>query len=47
MPEGQRVGSGKKSDGGFCSLDCYGEYHKKRLVEKHKNLRDEEQRRNN
>lgn len=47
IPEGKRVGSGKKSDGGFCSLDCYGEYQKKRLMEKHKNLMDEEQRRNN
>ena len=47
IPEGKRVGSGKKSEGGFCSLDCYGEYHKKRLTEKHKHLTDEEQRRNN
>ena len=44
IPEGKRVGSGKKSDGGFCCLDCYGEYHKKRLIEKHKRLMEEEQR---
>lgn len=23
IPKGKRVGSGKKSEGGFCSLDCY------------------------
>jgi hypothetical protein len=34
--EGKRVGSGKKSDGGFCSLDCYGEYYKAELTERHK-----------
>jgi predicted nucleic acid-binding Zn ribbon protein len=34
IPDGQRVGSGRKSDGGFCSLDCYAEYHKLDLVEK-------------
>ena len=33
---GKRVGSGKKSDGGFCSLDCYGEYYKAELTERHK-----------
>lgn len=26
IAEGTRVGSGKKSEGGFCSLDCYAEY---------------------
>ncbi|MFI5102811.1 MAG: hypothetical protein ACHP9V_05500 [Terriglobales bacterium] len=36
IPEGERVGSGKKSDGGFCSLDCYGEYYKAELMERHK-----------
>jgi len=36
IPEGKRVGSGRKSDGGFCSLDCYGEYHKAALTERHK-----------
>ena len=36
IPEGKRVGSGKKSDGGFCSLDCYGEYYKTELTDRHK-----------
>ena len=36
--EGARFGSGRKSDGGFCSLDCYGEYHKTAIVERHKKL---------
>ncbi len=39
IPEGKRVGSGKKSDGGFCSLDCYGEYYKAELTERHKKAR--------
>jgi hypothetical protein len=36
IPEGTRVGSGKKSEGGFCSLGCYGEYCKANLTERHK-----------
>jgi len=36
IPAGKRVGSGKKSDAGFCSLDCYGEYYKAELTERHK-----------
>ena len=36
IPEGRRVGSGKKSEGGFCSLGCYGEYYKAELTERHK-----------
>jgi len=35
-PELGRVGSGRKADGGVCSLECYGEYHKATLVGKHK-----------
>lgn len=27
IPEGGRVGSGKKADGAFCSLDCFAKYH--------------------
>jgi hypothetical protein len=27
IPEGTRVGSGRKSEGGFCSLDCYAQYY--------------------
>jgi hypothetical protein len=34
IPEASRVGSGKKSDGGFCSLDCYAEYHKRALAQR-------------
>jgi hypothetical protein len=34
IPEGTRVGSGRKSDGGFCSLDCYAKYHAAELAER-------------
>lgn len=27
FPATQRVGSGRKKQGGFCSLACYGSYH--------------------
>lgn len=27
IPPGTRIGSGRKSEGGFCSLDCYAHYH--------------------
>lgn len=27
IPEGTRVGSGRKSEGGFCSLKCYADYY--------------------
>lgn len=47
IPEGMRVGSGKKSEGGFCSLDCYGEYHKQALIEKHARQTESEQRKRN
>lgn len=36
IPEGKRVGSGKKSEGGFCSLSCYGDYYRDGLLERHK-----------
>jgi hypothetical protein len=36
IPKGTRVGSGKKSEGGFCSTDCQAEYHKTALIERHK-----------
>jgi hypothetical protein len=35
IPEGTRVGSGRKSDGGFCSLGCYAEYHEAELIKRH------------
>jgi len=36
IPDGARVGSGKKREGGFCSLSCYGDYHKATLVDRHR-----------
>ena len=27
IPPKTRVGSGRKSEGGFCSLDCYAKYY--------------------
>jgi len=47
IPEGTRVGSGKKSEGGFCSLNCYGEYHKKALIARHKQRTESEQKNQN
>lgn len=32
--EGQRLGSGREKEVGFCSLDCYAEYHNVRLAER-------------
>jgi hypothetical protein len=34
IPEGKRVGSGRKSEGGFCSLDCYARYYCSALLER-------------
>ena len=34
IPEGKRVGSGRKSDGGFCSLECFSKYHVLEFAEK-------------
>jgi hypothetical protein len=34
IPEGKRVGSGRKSDGGFCGLDCFSKYHALKFAEK-------------
>ena len=34
IPEGTRVGSGRKSEGGFCSLRCYADYYALELVER-------------
>jgi hypothetical protein len=30
-----RIGSGRQSDGTFCSLDCYGEWHRAVLIRRH------------
>lgn len=27
IPEGTRVGSGRKAEGEFCSLDCYAQFY--------------------
>ena len=32
IPAGARVGSGVRSEGGFCSLGCYAEYYKMELL---------------
>jgi hypothetical protein len=34
IPEGTRVGSGRKAEGGFCSLDCYAHYYEMELSER-------------
>jgi hypothetical protein len=34
IPEGGRVESGVKAEGGFCSLDCYAEYYEAELIER-------------
>lgn len=31
IPHGTRVGTGRKTDGGFCSLDCYTRYYQLEL----------------
>ncbi len=38
IPEGTRVGSGNKSEGGFCSLQCYTDYYKTQLIERAKRV---------
>lgn len=32
--EGKRIGSGRKTDGGFCSLDCFAKCHVLKFAEK-------------
>ena len=34
IPAGRRVGSGQKSKGGFCSLDCYVNFYQYELAER-------------
>ncbi len=34
IPAGHRVGSGQKSKGGFCSLDCYSNFYQYELRER-------------
>jgi len=35
IPQNRRIGSGKKSEGGFCSVNCSAEYHQATLIERH------------
>lgn len=39
IPQGKRVGTGRKKDGGFCSLNCYTRYFALELAEKAKLLK--------
>src|SRR5947207_15929510 len=32
IKQGTRVGSGRKSEGGFCSLSCYTKYYQMELI---------------
>jgi hypothetical protein len=34
IPEGTRVGRGKKRLGGFCSLDCLARYYERELADR-------------
>lgn len=38
IPEGARVGSGRKPEGGFCSLDCYAKYYQLELQARARHL---------
>jgi hypothetical protein len=38
IPEGSRVGSGRKGDGGFCSLSCFTHYYEMELVARAKRI---------
>jgi hypothetical protein len=39
IPDGTRVGTGQKSDGGFCGLECYAKFYELDLVERAESLR--------
>ncbi|MFZ0817290.1 MAG: hypothetical protein WAM78_17340 [Candidatus Sulfotelmatobacter sp.] len=34
IPAGKRIGSGQKSKGGFCSLECYASFYQYELTER-------------
>lgn len=38
IPEGTRVGRGKKELGGFCSLDCVAQYYELEFIERARHL---------
>ena len=40
IPQGTRVGSGRKSEGGFCSLDCYTIFYQLELAERARRVVD-------
>ena len=39
IPDGTRVGTGRKQDGGFCSLDCFARYRDLELLDRIKLLK--------
>ena len=43
IQEGRGVGSGKIAEGLFCGLDCFGEYYKGELIQRHKKQAEESQ----
>jgi hypothetical protein len=38
IPHGARIGSGRKSEGGFCSLDCYAKFYQTEIIERAKKV---------
>jgi hypothetical protein len=40
IPEGTRVGSGRRSEGGFCSLSCYANYHSATLEDRARRVQE-------
>jgi hypothetical protein len=38
FPAEQRVGRGRREDGGFCGLSCFAEYYKLSLLERHERI---------
>jgi len=38
IPDSTRIGTGKKTDGVFCSLDCLAQYHETELIERAKKV---------
>jgi hypothetical protein len=40
IPDGKRIGSGRRSEGGFCSLDCYAKYYAAELLERASRVAD-------
>lgn len=38
IPEGDRIGSGRRAEGGFCSLDCYTRFYQTEIIERAKKV---------